>query len=361
MNSSFWSGKKVLITGHTGFKGSWLSLWLKKLGAEVSGYALAPPTTPSLFHLAGLADKIMSIEGDIIDFPRLQETLKTVKPEIVIHMAAQSLVRASYSQPVETFATNVMGTVHLLESVRQCDSVQALLCVTSDKCYENKEWYWSYRENEPMGGHDPYSSSKGCAELAVAAYRKSYFLGKSSVTQGCAIATVRAGNVVGGGDWALNRLVPDTMRAFMKKKAVVLRYPFSIRPWQHVLDPLCGYLCLVEKLWTSGSDFAEGWNFGPGDEDSRSVCWVVERLAKSWGDEAFWEADENESPHEAHYLKLDSSKARTRLKWKVILPIHQALEWTVAWYRAYHEDKDMGAFTMEQIHNFEELCRYDFS
>lgn len=355
MNRTFWRGKKVFLTGHTGFKGGWLALWLQQLGAEVSGYALQPPTTPNLFELARIAEGMTSLTGDVRDLEGVRIALSIHRPEIVIHLAAQSLVRYSYGNPLETYAVNVMGTANLLDAVRNCDSVRVVLCVTSDKCYENREWPWGYRENEAMGGHDPYSSSKGCAELVVSAYRRSYFPVERHDRHGVAIASVRAGNVIGGGDWAQDRLVPDTLQAFMEKRPVVLRNPGAVRPWQHVLEPLGGYLCLVERLWESGPELAEGWNFGPRDEDARPVGWLVEKLAGYWGEGAFWQVVEGEHPHEANYLKLDCSKARWRLQWEPRMSLDQALAWTVAWYRGFQAGVDVRALTRQQVKDYEEL------
>lgn len=352
MKSSFWQGKKVFLTGHTGFKGSWLALWLQKLGAEVTGYALQPPTSPSLFDLAGVARGMTSLRGDVRDLKELLQVMEQQKPEIVIHMAAQSLVRYSYTDPVETFASNLMGTVNLLEASRQCGGVRAILCVTTDKCYENREWDWGYRENEAMGGHDPYSASKGCAELAAAAYRQSFFAGR-----GAALATARAGNVIGGGDWAQDRLVPDMIRAFMENRPVVIRNPRATRPWQHVLESLAGYMSLVEKLCDEGDGYAEGWNFGPRDDETRPVDWVVETLARNWGEGADWVLDGGDHPHEAHYLKLDCSKAHTRLGWQPRLSLSQALEWTVQWYRAFQQQGDLRRMTLQQIDRYQELTQ----
>lgn len=352
MTHGFWRGKRVFLTGHTGFKGSWLSLWLHKLGAEVTGYSLRPPTAPNLFELAGVAQGMTSLLGDVRDLESLQGALSKLKPEIVIHMAAQPLVRYSYENPIETFASNVMGTVNLLEAVRLSDSVKVALCITTDKCYENREWPWGYRENEAMGGHDPYSASKGCAELVAAAYRQSYFAG-----QGVALATARAGNVIGGGDWAHERLVPDIIRAFMEERPVVIRNPRAIRPWQHVLEPLGGYMHLVEKLWDEGDAHAEGWNFGPRDDDARPVGWVVDTLAACWGDGAGWVLDGGEHPHEAHYLKLDCSKAHARLHWQPRLFLPEALDWTAQWYRAFQRQDDLGRLTLQQICHYEELTQ----
>lgn len=361
MYSSFWKGRKVFITGHTGFKGSWLSLWLQSLGAELSGYALQPPSSPNLFELAKVDRGMHSIQGDIRDAERLQKAMQRAEPEIVIHMAAQPLVRYSYNSPVETFQVNVLGTVHVLESVRHCPSVRTAVCVTSDKCYENREWCWGYRETEALGGHDPYSSSKACAELAAAAYRKSFFEAAGHGGPSVAIATVRAGNVIGGGDWAQDRLIPDIMRAFLEKREVVLRNPEAVRPWQHVLDPLYGYMCLAEKLWEADQEFDGAWNFGPGDEQSRSVAWIVDSLAAFWGDGASWKIVQDHSLHESSQLRLDCSKARHDLHWRARLPLSQALDWTVAWYRAFQQGKDMQAFSRQQINSFEELSPSDFS
>ncbi len=354
MNRTFWKGKKVLITGHTGFKGGWLAIWLQKLGADVLGYALSPPTEPSLFEVARVADGMTSITGDVRDLEHLKAVVAEHRPEIVIHMAAQALVRYSYRNPVETYATNVMGTVNVLEAVRQTESVRVVVNVTSDKCYENKEWVWGYRENEPMGGHDPYSSSKGCAELVTSAYRNSYFPVADYPRHGVAIASARAGNVIGGGDWAQDRLVPDVVNAFMEGRPVIIRSPRAIRPWQHVLEPLSGYLCLAEQLWERGAELAQGWNFGP-DDDARPVLWIVKYLADLWGEGAGWELDSAEHPHEAHYLKLDCSKAKSLLAWSPRLRLTTALEWTVEWYQGYRRDEDMRCLTEAQIARYEDM------
>lgn len=349
MNPGFWKGKKVLLTGHTGFKGAWLALWLQRLGAVVSGYALAPPSSPSLFELADVGRGMHSLVGDIRDAAALAEAVANTAPEIVIHMAAQSLVRVSYDTPVDTYAVNVMGTVHLLEAVRRTAGVKAVVVVTTDKCYENREWAWGYRENEAMGGYDPYSSSKGCAELVSAAYRSSYFNPDAYGTHGVAVATARAGNVIGGGDWAQDRLVPDILAAFAGGKAVQIRHPNAIRPWQHVMEPLCGYLTLAERLYTQGPAYAEAWNFGPNDADARPVSWVADELAKAWGGGAGWQPVEGVNPHEAHHLKLDISKARSRLGWHPQLPLAQALKLVVAWARGQQGGADARALTLEQI------------
>lgn len=349
MNPSFWNGKRVLLTGHTGFKGSWLSLWLQSMGAEVAGYALAPPTNPNLFEVAEVGKGMTSIIGDIRDLVHLRQVFVEHKPEIVIHMAAQALVRHSYVEPVETYSTNVMGTVNLLEAVRAMDSVKAVVNVTSDKCYENREWVWGYRENEAMGGYDPYSNSKGCAELVTAAYRNSYFHPEKYRTHGVAIASGRAGNVIGGGDWADDRLIPDIMRAITQGKSVNIRNPHAIRPWQHVLEPLSGYLVLAQKLYEEGGAYAEGWNFGPNDNDAKPVQWIVEKLTKAWGEGAGWAVDDGEHPHEAHYLKLDCSKAKMRLEWYPRWSLDEALAAIIDWHRACRDGSDMREQTLSQI------------
>lgn len=333
MNPGFWAGKRIFLTGHTGFKGSWLSLWLQQLGAQVTGYALQPPTNPSLFESAKVAEGMKSVFGDIRDLSALKKAMGEAKPEIVIHLAAQSLVRESYNFPVETYEINVMGTVHLLEAVRQTPGVKAVVVVTTDKCYENREWAWGYRENDPMGGFDVYSNSKGCVELVSAAYRSSFFNPQSYQTHGVAVATARAGNVIGGGDWAKDRLIPDILSAFESGRPVLIRSPHSIRPWQHALEPLRGYLTLAEKLYLDGPLYAEAWNFGPQDEDNLPVEWLVKRLAELWGKGAQWQIDKGEHPHEAAFLKLDISKARTRLNWHPTLRLDKALSLTVDWAR----------------------------
>lgn len=348
-DSGFWNGKTVLLTGHTGFKGGWLSLWLQSLGAKVIGYSLPPPTTPSLFEVARVVEGMVSLIGDIRDLERLRAVIAERRPEIVIHMAAQALVRYSYTNPVETYATNVMGTVHLLEAVRQAGGVRVVINVTSDKCYENREWIWGYRENEAMGGFDPYSSSKGCAELVTAAYRNSFFNPTDFKKHGVALASVRAGNVIGGGDWAEDRLIPDIMRAITAGRPAVIRNPHAIRPWQHVLEPLAGYLLLAQKLWEEGLAYAEGWNFGPADEDAKPVSRIVEHLTRMWGEGAQWKLDAGEHPHEAHYLKLDCSKARARLGWRPRWGLEKSLEAIAAWHRAYPGGLDMRAATLAQI------------
>ncbi len=351
MTPEFWKNKNVFVTGHTGFKGSWLSLWLQSVGARVTGYALPPPTQPSLFESAKVAEGMQSVEGDIRDLAGLKMQVETCKPEIIIHMAAQALVRYSYDSPVETYETNVMGTVNVLEAARHSDSVRVVLNITSDKCYDNKEWIWPYRENEPMGGHDPYSSSKGCAELVAEAYRKSYF---SEDSNACVLASARAGNVIGGGDWARDRLIPDIIRAFTQSSRVVIRSPDAIRPWQHVLEPLSGYLTLVEKLWEHGQEFAGGWNFGPAEQGARPVQWIVSRMIEAWGEGASYELDAQPQVHEANYLKLDSSKAHSLLGWSPRLELSQALQWLTEWYKVCEQGEDMREYTLSQISAYQD-------
>jgi CDP-glucose 4,6-dehydratase len=355
MNRGFWRGKRVLVTGHTGFKGSWLSLWLQSAGADVVGYALEPPTQPSLFEIATVGDGMTSIIGDVRDLERFSSVFAEHRPEIVFHLAAQPLVRYSYENPVETYSTNVIGTVHMLESVRRTKSVRVVVSITSDKCYENREWVWGYRENERLGGHDPYSSSKACAETVIAAYRDSYFPPDSHDRHRVALASTRAGNVIGGGDWAKDRLIPDIMKAIMQGQPVVIRSPKAIRPWQHVLEPLNGYICLAEQLWVHGPKFAQAWNFGPSTEEARDVAWIVDYLTAAWGEGASWELDSAEHPHEDTYLKLDCSKARTLLGWAPKLPLSTALDWIVEWFRGYHRGGDMRRLTQDQIGRFEGL------
>ncbi len=353
MNPSFWHGRRVFLTGHTGFKGSWLSLWLEQLGASVTGFSLEPPTSTNLFDLARVADGMRSIYGDVCNLAKLSTALAEARPEIVIHMAAQSLVRQSYAQPVETYATNVMGTVHLLEAVRHTSGIKSVVIVTTDKCYENQEWAWGYRENEPMGGRDPYSNSKGCTELVSAAYRASFFNAADYSNHGVAIATARAGNVIGGGDWAKDRLIPDILAAFEKDQPAVIRNPQATRPWQHVLEPLRGYLTLAERLHDDGMAFAEGWNFGPSAEDAKPVEWIATRLAQKWSAAASWELTGGTHPHEAHYLKLDISKAAHRLPWKPRINLEQGLDLIVDWALQKKQGADMRSITLAQIQTYE--------
>ena len=349
---AFWAGRRVLLTGHTGFKGAWLSLWLARLGAQVTGFALAPGTRPNLFEAIGFPPQRSRI-GDIRDLAALTEAVTATEPEIVIHMAAQALVRPSYADPVGTFATNTMGTVHLLEAVRAVPDVRAVVVVTSDKAYENREWPYAYRETEAMGGRDPYSASKGCAELVTSAYRASFFGAGGHPAR---IASARAGNVIGGGDYALDRLIPDIVRAFGAGESVEIRAPHAVRPWQHVLEPLAGYLRLAECLaGTDGDRFAEGWNLGPADEDCRPVSDLVERLAQGWGDGARWHLSQKTHPHEATYLKVDASKARARLGWDRRLTLDTALAWTAAWYRAAASGAAPCALAEAEIARYEAL------
>jgi CDP-glucose 4,6-dehydratase len=348
-NPAFWRDKRVLMTGHTGFKGSWLSLWLQAMGAELRGIALQPPTSPALFDVAQVTKGMDSHIADIRDSSAIARLVKDFQPEIVIHMAAQPLVRLSYQQPIETYATNVMGTVHVLEAARHAGSVRAIVNITTDKCYDNREWVWGYREDEAMGGHDPYSSSKGCAELVSSAYRKSFLK-----EAGIAIATARAGNVIGGGDWAQDRLVPDTLLALEKSQPVQIRNPHATRPWQHVLEPLSGYLLLAEKLHEQGQVFAEGWNFGPRDEDARPVEWIVDQLCQAWGQGASWKLQPGDHPHEANYLKLDISKAKQCLQWAPRWSLETALEHITLWHRAWLNGQDMHALCLQQIHRYQD-------
>lgn len=357
MNATFWAGKRVFVTGHTGFKGSWLSLWLQQMGASVTGYALAPPTSPSLFEVAQVAQGMTSVIGDIRNAAELSQAMRQAGPGIVIHMAAQPLVRRSYADPVETYSTNVMGTVNVLEAVRQTPSVRAVVNVTTDKCYENKEWVWGYRENEPMGGFDPYSSSKGCAELVTAAYRSSFFNSARHSEHQVALASARAGNVIGGGDWAQDRLIPDILRAVQAGQSVNIRNPRATRPWQHVLEPLSGYLALAEKLHTNGPGFAEAFNFGPAEEDAKPVQWIVEQLTQNWGDGAAWHLDGDTHPHEAHYLKLDCSKARAALGWVPKWTLDTALNHILAWHKAHLLGSNMRNLTLQQINTYAHTMR----
>lgn len=351
MNSDFWKDKRVFITGHTGFKGGWTVIWLQKMGAVIKGYALAPGEGPSLYEVANIADGIESYIGDVRDLETLCQAMLEFDPDIVIHMAAQPLVRASYSDPVRTYQTNVMGTVNLLEAVRACKSVKAVINVTTDKCYKNNEWIWGYRENEQMGGYDPYSNSKGCSELVTSAYRQSFFQSQTSVS----IASARAGNVIGGGDWSDDRLIPDVLKAFDLGKPVVIRNPLATRPWQHVLEPISGYLSLAEKLYNSENEYAEGWNFGPNDEDAKPVSEVLEYLVAHWPSHASWLLDESSQPHEAQLLKLDITKAKARLKWAPRWDLNKAMQTIIEWHFAWVNGEDMKAFSLNQICDFEEI------
>lgn len=345
----FWRGRRVLITGNTGFKGAWLSLWLQGLGATVTGYSLSAPTDPSLFNLAGLGESMDCVTADLRDLSRLQRAVCDAQPELIFHLGAQAVVRQSYDDPVETFETNVMGTVHVLEAARKADSVCGVIVVTSDKCYENRGQEQAYRETDALGGHDPYSCSKACAELVASAYRRSFF------ADGPAIATVRAGNVIGGGDWATDRLIPDCMRALLNGRSIHIRNPHAVRPWQHVLEPLGGYLAVARRLLLGDDSISTEFNFGPQHQDARPVRWIVEQLTALWGEDATWNADEGKHPHEAHYLTVDSSRAHSELGWKPRLGLGTALEWTVAWFRAYAAEMDMRQITLQQIQDYERL------
>jgi len=357
LNRSFWKGRRVFLTGHTGFKGSWLSLWLSTLGADVTGYSLDPPTQPNLFEQAEVAGSIRSIRGDIRDFARLKASVAECCPAVVIHMAAQSVVRRGYNDPIETYSSNVMGTVHIFEALRQLGRPCAVVNVTSDKCYANREWVWGYREYEPMGGRDPYSNSKGCAELVTTAYRESFFPPESFERHGVAVASARAGNAIGGGDWTSDQLIPDLMRAFLASESCVIRNPSAIRPWQFVLEPLRGYLALAERLTDDASRFATGWNFGPAEADAKPVSWIAEELVRSWGRGASWSRDAGTNPREAHVLKLDASKASACLNWHPVLPLNLALEWIVEWYRTFQSGDDLRRLTRTQIERYEGLLQ----
>ena len=355
MTSSFWQSKRVLITGHTGFKGSWLSLWLQCLGADVVGYALDPPTEPNLFETAKVAEGMSSIAADVLDKSALKSAIEKHQPEVVFHLAAQSLVRESYKNPVETFSTNVMGLVHLLEAVRTTHGVRAVVCVTSDKCYQNREWVWGYREDEPVGGYDPYSSSKGCSELVAAAYRNSFFNEREYSQHEVAVATARAGNVIGGGDWAKDRLLPDLIRSVSRGEDIVLRNPHAIRPWQHVLDPLSGYLMLAESLFKHGPRFSEAWNFAPAE--SHTVTQVVRQLLSLWGSQVSAKHDQSRQPHEDPYMILDSTKARVKLDWKPLLDLRTSLSWIVTWVKRLQAGADMRSVTESQIRSYMNIAQ----
>jgi CDP-glucose 4,6-dehydratase len=354
VNSAF-AGRRVFLTGHTGFKGGWLALSLARLGASVRGYALDPSTEPSLFAAARIGQVVHDVRGDIRDAARLDHAMREFEPDIVFHLAAQPLVRRSYTDPVGTYATNVIGTAHLLESIRTLPSVRAVVVVTTDKCYLNREWHWGYRETDPLGGHDPYSSSKACAEILCASYRKSFFSPERSEHK-VALATARAGNVIGGGDWSEDRLIPDLIRGFIDGEPVPIRRPLSVRPWQHVLEPIAGYLLLVEKLLSGDENFADAWNFGPWDDDAWPVERIATAMARRWGGGAAWFRAGDQSVHEAGLLKLDSSKARAELGWQPRLRLDTALEWLVDWYQAWQGGTDMQSFTLKQIVAYAQAC-----
>lgn len=349
VNENFWKGRRVFLTGHTGFKGSWLAMWLAQMGADVTGFSL-PAEDVSLFRQAQVANGLTHIEGDIRDMAAVEAAVAQSRPEILFHLAAQPLVRLSYDIPVETFATNVQGTAHVLDACRRAGDLKAIVCVTSDKCYENREWEWPYRESDPMGGHDPYSSSKGCAELVVSAWRRSYFQ-----DNGPALASVRAGNVIGGGDWAADRLIPDLVRAFEQGAAPLIRSPGSVRPWQHVLEALGGYLMIAERLLAGERRFADAWNFGPADEDARPVGWIVDRMRAAWSEGASAAMlDDAPRPHEAGLLRLDCSRARSALGWQPALRLAQTIDWIVDWHKRVGAGEDARDVTLEQIGRYME-------
>jgi CDP-glucose 4,6-dehydratase len=349
VDKNFWKGKRVLVTGHTGFKGGWLSLWLQHLGAEVIGISLDPPTKSNIYEQANVAEGMLSLREDIRNGEAIKQLFQRHKPEIVFHLAAQPLVRYSYHNPVETYQTNVMGTLHILEGIRSIDTVRSAVMITTDKCYQNKEWVWGYRETDSLGGHDPYSSSKGAAELLISSYRDSYFPMEEYEEHKTAIASVRAGNVIGGGDWAEDRLIPDIICAFQKGKQVEIRNPHSIRPWQHVLEPLSGYIQLAESLVCTGIENVGAWNFGPREEDERTVQWIVSKMAKYWGNEQSWVLDEVKHPFEANYLKLDCSKAHMKLGWYPKWNLSKALSNVVKWHQVENKNGDCKKICIEQI------------
>jgi len=346
IDSEFWQGKRVFLTGHSGFKGSWLSLWLFSLGAEVKGYSLNPPTSPSLFNEAKIDSIIESCVGDIRDQDTLYKSMVSFNPDILIHMAAQSLVRYSYDEPIETYEVNVIGTAKVLEVARSCSNLKAIVNITTDKCYENDYRAEGYKENDSMGGHDPYSSSKGCAELVTSSYRRSFLQG-----QGIGLASVRAGNVIGGGDWADDRLIPDILKSFENGNSVIVRNPQATRPWQHVLEPLSGYLVLAQKLYQNPKEYAEGWNFGPNEQDVQPVEWILDNMISKWPNSS-WELDKNSSPHEAGFLKLDISKAKSKLGWSPLWGLSDALEKIVNWNQAWLNKEDMQVVCLAEIKEY---------
>ena len=357
MNASFWKGRKVFITGHTGFKGSWLSLWLQHLSADVVGFALPPPTVPSLFESADVAAGMRSITGDVRDPSQLRECLAAHRPDVVFHMAAQSVVRASYVDPAGTYATNVMGTVNLFDALRGMPGRAAIVNITTDKVYQNNEWVWGYRESDALGGRDPYSNSKACSELVTQAFAESYFGGAGQSGESAKlIATARAGNVIGGGDWTPDQLLPDVVKALQEGRQPVLRNPQSVRPWQFVLDCLGGYMTLAERLFMDGGDFTGAWNFGPSSDDAREVRQIVERLAARWPGPRGWHQDPGPHPHEAGILKLDSTKSTESLGWRPRLAVDEALDWIADWYVRYFDGTPARALCLEQIKRFESLA-----
>lgn len=347
----FWRQKTVLLTGHTGFKGAWLSLWLQRLGVQLIGFSLEPPTSPSVFELAGVKDGMTSVHGDVRDLDAVVAAVQRHRPTVIIHMAAQSLVRRSYEDPVGTYTTNVTGTVHVLEAARLAPGVRVVVSVTSDKCYENSGHSSAFVETDAMGGHDPYSSSKGCAELVTAAYRRSYFSNPGAP----ALASARAGNVIGSGDWATDRLIPDLVKAFMERRPALIRQPGALRPWQHVLEPLAGYLLLVQRLWEDGAAYAGGWNFGPDPTEVKPVAWVADRMAALWSADAQWTQAPGRHPHEAPALCLDSGKAKQRLHWHPRLSMDEALAWTAAGYQAHARGHSLRGLIEQQIDRYQAL------
>lgn len=355
MNRDFWNGKTVLLTGHTGFKGSWLSLWLQKLGVNLVGFSKSVPTKPSLFEIANVENGMSSIIGNVCDYEKVSGVLKEYKPKIVIHMAAQAILRESYKDPIETYSTNVIGTVNLLEAIRKESNVRVVLNVTSDKCYEPDISSKGYKETDRLGGYDPYSNSKACSELVTSSFRNSFFDKEHYKQHGVALATCRAGNVIGGGDWGVDRLIPDIMRGILNNEMINIRNPNSIRPWQHVLDPLNGYLTLAEKLWSTGSEFAEGWNFGTEGNEEKSVKWITEKITEQWDRNIEWKIDDKVNPHEEKFLRLDCSKAELKLGWNPKINLEKALLWTTKWYKGFEEKKEMRKFTEEQVNEFQTL------
>jgi len=355
INSNFWKNKKVLLTGHTGFKGSWLSIWLKKLEVELIGFSKDIPTKPSLFELAKVSEDMVSIMGDIRNFSIIQKIIQEHQPDIIIHMAAQPLVRKSYEDPLETFSTNIMGTANVLESIKTSEKTRVMINVTSDKCYKNTGTKEKFSESSPMGGYDPYSNSKACSELITSSYRDSFFNPKEYQKHGMSVATCRAGNVIGGGDWNKDRLIPDIMRGIINNEIIKIRNPNAIRPWQHVLDPLNGYLTLAEKMWSAGNEFSEAWNFGPTEEGEKSVKWITEKLTKQWSNHIKWDIDNDINPHEENSLRLNCMKANSRLSWRSKLNLEQGLDWVLEWYKQYKENNDMKKITEQQIEEFQKL------
>lgn len=357
MDSGFWEDRKVLITGHTGFKGSWLCLWLEKLGANVVGYALDPPTTPNLFELAEITQRVESLHGDVRDSNRLSTVVRDYAPQVIFHLAAQSVVRDAYSDPIETYSTNVLGAACLFQAARRASGRLTIVNVTTDKCYKNREWLWGYRENDELGGHDPYSSSKACAELVTQSFRDSFFPLSELDRHGTAVATARAGNVIGGGDWTHDQLIPDIVRAFDAGEPVLIRRPDAIRPWQHVMDCLSGYVLLAEKLTSNPREFSGGWNFGPALGDTRPVAWIADYLAGAWGNDAAWRLDRSAHPHESGTLRLDSSKAAQILGWRPRLTLPRALDWTAEWYKEHGAGANARELCLQQIEQYMRLAQ----